>query len=127
MKVVLKCTLAISSLFFNSPSTMMTSPFPSTSVHRNRGSSAALAVRALRGKIEPVCSSMERMSSFSFKLGLPFLAPGPKSHSLHFGPFFSHEVFDSEELCRRTPPASILAGALEVARCLRTDLAMTKL
>jgi hypothetical protein len=36
-------TFAISSLFLNSPSTIMTSPFSSTSVHLSRGSNAALA------------------------------------------------------------------------------------
>lgn len=46
--MLIQLAFAISSDFLNSPSTRITSPFSSTSVQRNRGSNAALAVCSLR-------------------------------------------------------------------------------
>jgi hypothetical protein len=76
-------TLAISSLFLSSPSTIMTFPVPSTSVHRNLGSSAAFAVRDLRWKMDPDSSSSRTRMSPSFSGSPSFFDSGPKSHSCH--------------------------------------------
>ncbi len=66
-------TLAISSLFLNSPSTMMTFPSPSTSVQRSLGSSAALALIDRRGKIESPVSGSNRRKSSGLSVWGPFL------------------------------------------------------
>jgi len=110
-------TLAISSLFFNSPSTMMTCPFPSTSVHRSLGSKAAFAVSDLRAKMDPDSSSSCSRRSSSVSCMLPFV-PRPKSQSFHFGRHLSRgDWFDEEFRC-----APKLVFESVVARGLRGDL-----
>lgn len=95
-------TLAMSSLFLSSPSTMMTFPSPSTSVQRRRGSRGALLV--LRGKIDPESSNRLLSSSSSFSRSRSFLASDPKSHSCHVdfeGPSSRHGW--SEDAYRGVP------------------------
>ena len=77
----------MSSVFLNSPSTRITLPFSSTSVHRRRGSSAALAdcTRRLVNMEEP-CSYSSCTGRSSGLSGLtPFFAPMPQSRSCHVG------------------------------------------
>lgn len=71
-------TLAISSLFLNSPSVSITSPFSSTSVHRKRGSRAALAACVRLGlnmEPGPPLSSRDGRSSGFSGLGFPVARP----------------------------------------------------
>jgi hypothetical protein len=77
----------MSSLFLNSPSTNITLPFSSTSVHRSLGSSAAFAVCVLGAlKMElssPISSEQGRSSGFNGFVSL--LADMPHSLSCHVG------------------------------------------
>ena len=90
-------TLAISSLFLSSPSTMTTLPFPSTSVHLSLGSRAAFAVRDLRLKMDPDSSSSITLMSPSLSGSPSFFGSGPKSHSCHVGLPQSSRGVRSEE------------------------------
>lgn len=73
-------TFAISSVFLNSPSVMVVSPRSSTSVHRTRGSSAALADMVRRGA---KMSSSRPGRSFGCSGLLPRRAAKPHSLSCH--------------------------------------------
>jgi hypothetical protein len=115
-------TLAISSLFLSSPSTIITFPSPSTSVHRSRGSKAAFAVRILRWKMDPDSSSSRTLRSPSFRGSRSFLL-GPKIHSCHVN--LSHLSSSlslglcSEEAYRDAPPVGVSSRVLVIAavRC----------
>ena len=112
-------TLAISSLFLSSPSTVMTFPFPSTSVHRRRGSSAAFAVRDLRWKMDPDSSSSLTLMSPSFSGSPSFFWSGPKIHSCHVNLLPSSLGVCSEEAYRRAPPAGVNSWILVAAAAVR--------
>lgn len=77
----------MSSVFLNSPSTRMTSPFSSTSVHRSLGSREAFAVRRrLLLNMDDAWSPSEREGRSSGLSGLePFLAGRPQSLSCQVG------------------------------------------
>lgn len=71
----------------NSPSTKITFPCSSTSVHRSRGSDAALAAndRRLLNMVEPPPNSSWLGRSSGFKGFAPFLAELPQRRSCHVG------------------------------------------
>ncbi len=111
----LRRTLAISSLFLSSPSTVMTFPFSSTSVHLNLGSKAAFAVSDLRLKIDPDSSSRRTKRSPSLSGSLSFFWSGPKIHSCQVNLLQSSLGGCREEAYRRPPAARVSEALLEVA------------
>ena len=106
----------MSSVFLNSPSTRMTSPFSSTSVHRNRGSRDAFAVMALLLlNIDEPCSNSSWRKSSGFKGPAAFFEPNPHSLSCHVGGGSGC----SSERCHFCKPVVVLKNCFGAVRAVR--------
>lgn len=105
-------TLAINSLFLSSPSTVMTFPFPSTSVQRSLGSRAALEAKDLRWKMDPDSSSSRTLISPSLSGSPCFCGSGPKSHSCHLNLLPSSLSPGPELEANRGAPAAGMSSRL---------------